>query len=939
MKRFFSLVVITIVSFVAFGQSSSKKNLSTDDFARWKTIQNASISANGKYVAYELNPQLGDGHLIIKNIDSKQEDSIQRGYSPAFSPESDFLVFKIKQPLDSIRKAKLNKVSKEKFPKDSLGILLFKSRETKTFANLKSYSVPKENAEWIAFLTEPVLSKKKKAKENKEDWGEDASDETENSKSDSRSGTLVLYHVKTGDTLQYKKVSELHYSPKGQYILFSQENIDSLKNSRVCLFETTTRQVRIIQNMPGSIRQLATDEQGEQFAFLFSQDSTKQKTYSLYYGKITGEETSILAGPLTRGMPVGWAPSENHRLIFSDDNTRLFLGTAAIPKQEVKDSITDEEKPKLDIWSWHDRELQPQQKVNLDREKKRSYLAVVHLADQKFIQLGDPIINSVDFSKKGNGPFALGRDNSPYRRESSWTGESNADYYLVDLKTGIKRKMLESTERAWLSPEGNFIIWYNPADSSYYSRSTNIQSQTNIRLTKQIPVQFCDEQNDMPENPKPYGIAGWAENDRFVYIYDRYDIWKIDPTGTRVAVNVTRSFGRRNHLQLRYIKLDQEEEFIDPENINIASSFDERSKASGFFHIDFTNFKEPRLLLAENMKFDSLIKAKNVDKVIFTKESSTVFPDLWNSNLKFDHPRKISDANPQQKEFNWATSSLVKWVSFNGDTLEGLLYLPDNFDPETKYPMIVYYYERNADNLYNHYHPAPSRSTINRTFYVSNGYLVFVPDITYRTGFPGQSAYDAIVSGTQHLINNFPFVDRNKIGLQGQSWGGYQTAWLVTQTNMFAAAMAGAPVSNMTSAYGGIRWESGMSRMFQYEHTQSRMGATLWEKPLLYIENSPLFHAPQVKTPLLIMHNDNDGAVPWYQGIEMFVALRRLDKPVWMLTYNGEPHNLKQSSWGNRLDLSIRMKGFFDHYLQGKPMPYWMQSGIPAIDKGQEMGY
>jgi len=185
----------------------------------------------------------------------------------------------------------------------------------------------------------------------------------------------------------------------------------------------------------------------------------------------------------------------------------------------------------------------------------------------------------------------------------------------------------------------------------------------------------------------------------------------------------------------------------------------------------------------------------------------------------------------------------------------------------------------------------------------------------------------------------FPFIDRKKIGIQGQSWGGYQTAWLITQTNMFAAAMAGAPVSNMTSAYGGIRWESGLSRMFQYENNQSRIGATLWDKPLQYIENSPLFYVPKIKTPLLIMHNDNDGAVPWYQGIELFTAMRRLNKPVWMLTYNNEEHNLKAESWANRMDLTIRMKQFFDHYLKDEPMPWWMQYGVPAIQKGKELGY
>jgi dipeptidyl aminopeptidase/acylaminoacyl peptidase len=312
------------------------------------------------------------------------------------------------------------------------------------------------------------------------------------------------------------------------------------------------------------------------------------------------------------------------------------------------------------------------------------------------------------------------------------------------------------------------------------------------------------------------------------------------------------------------------------------------------------------------------------------------YPDLWMSGLDFGDPKKLTTANPQQNDYNWGTVELIQWTSADGVELDGLLYKPENFDPGKKYPMVVYFYERYSDRLHSHNTPRPSRSTVNFTFYASNGYLVFVPDIVYKNGFPGQSAYNSIVSGTLKLIEN-PWVDAGRIGIQGQSWGGYQVAYLVTQTNMFAAAMAGAPVSNMTSAYGGIRWGSGMSRMFQYEGSQSRLGGTLWEKPWRYIENSPVFFADKVETPLLMMHNDEDGAVPWYLGIEYFVALRRLNKPVWMLTYNGAPHNLKRRA--DCKDLSIRMLQFFDHYLKDAPAPVWMEYGIQAVDKGKKMGY
>jgi dipeptidyl aminopeptidase/acylaminoacyl peptidase len=269
--------------------------------------------------------------------------------------------------------------------------------------------------------------------------------------------------------------------------------------------------------------------------------------------------------------------------------------------------------------------------------------------------------------------------------------------------------------------------------------------------------------------------------------------------------------------------------------------------------------------------------------------------------------------------------------------MEGLLYTPEILEQGKKYPMLVYFYERMSSGLHRHYIPAPSRSTINFTWCVSNGYVVFVPDIKYKEGYPGESAFNCVVSGTKAMLNQFGFIDSSHLGIQGQSWGGYQVAYIVTRTNMYTAAMAGAPVSNMTSAYGGIRWGTGMSRMWQYEESQSRIGGTLWEKTELYLENSPLFCVPEIQTPLLIMHNDNDGAVPWYQGIELFSALRRLNKPAWMLVYNSEEHNLEK--WPNRIDLSIRMMQFFDHYLKEAPEPEWMSKGIPALKKGIVDGY
>jgi dipeptidyl aminopeptidase/acylaminoacyl peptidase len=395
--------------------------------------------------------------------------------------------------------------------------------------------------------------------------------------------------------------------------------------------------------------------------------------------------------------------------------------------------------------------------------------------------------------------------------------------------------------------------------------------------------------------------------------------------------------GRKTKTIFRYIRLDRDIEFI-PNNI-LLSAFNEKSLQDGYYGLNVNNPMSLTQLVMGDFRTGSIVKSKDTQLAIWSNQTVSNFPELIVSELDFKNQTTISITNPQQPDYVWPTAEIVEWISFSGDSLRGILYKPNNFDSTKKYPMISYFYERSSQGLHRYHVPQPSRSTINISFYVSNGYIVFVPDIVYRTGYPGQSAYDAIVSGVYHLINTHKYINSKKLGLQGQSWGGYQTAYLITQTDMFAAAMAGAPVSNMTSAYGGIRWGTGMSRMFQYEETQSRIGGTLWEKPLLYLENSPLFMAPRVTTPLLMMHNDNDGAVPWYQSIEMFMALYRLNKPVWLLNYNGMDHNLEARFWANRVDLDTRMFQFFNHYLKDSAAPKWMEKGIPAIDKGTDMAY
>ena len=370
----------------------------------------------------------------------------------------------------------------------------------------------------------------------------------------------------------------------------------------------------------------------------------------------------------------------------------------------------------------------------------------------------------------------------------------------------------------------------------------------------------------------------------------------------------------------------------------VLTAFNNETKEAGFYSLTLqTGKKAPKepfkaLRWAKN-SFSNIKEAKDAKVYVYVKERYEESPNVYLSKDLVNEVQ-LSDINLQQKDYNWGTAELYHWTTPTGKAAKGVLYKPADFDPNKTYPIIAYFYEKVSDGLYKYNAPAPTPSRLNISFFVSNGYVVFTPDISYTIGYPGKSAEEYINSGMASLKQN---KWAGKLAIQGQSWGGYQVAHLITVTDMYDAAWAGAPVVNMTSAYGGIRWGTGMNRQFQYERTQSRIGATLWEKPELYIENSPLFRMPNVKTPVVIMHNDQDGAVPWYQGIEMFTALRRLQKPVWMLNYNGDDHNLVQRQ--NRKDIQRRQLQFFDHFLKGKPAAPWIEKGVPATLKGIDWGF
>ena len=912
---------------MSVGFAQNQRPITHQDYAAWEGVDESTLSRQGTWAAITVSPQQGDPRVVLAPPTGSAQLILQRASHPAFTASEKFVAMSIHPAYDTVRAKKLAEVAKKDMPHDSLAVVSLADLTVVKVGHVQSFAIPPKGGDWLAYLYE-------------EGYPETPEDSTDD---DLPGQTLVIQNLANQTTYTLNRVSGYAWAHEGTRLAaIRKPSADSVQDGGVYVFDVKNLAFTAVDEGWETYQGLTWDEPGTQLAYLATPDSAEadRRAFTLKYWSPRGGLVSLVDAN-TPGMPEAWWVSEHGSLNFSKNGTRLFLGTRPQPVKyayEEDSTLLEEDRPGLDIWNWQDVRLMPQQLLEAKDDEKKSYTAVWWIKEGKLVQLATPEIPEVEGDEHRNSTVWVGQDRSPYQRSYSWAYPWAHDVYSVDLATGAKRLIYQgATDNAKLSPGGRYVAWFEiSADSNWMVY--DLKDQVLRQPSDGIPHPLWDELNDRPMLPNPYGAAGWVEDDEALWIYDRYDIWSLDPTGKNGPVNVTQGQGRRHQRELRLAELNwNDAAYAIPKRQEVLlNSYHEETKEYGIYALGSRRNALVRRVEGP-YRYHRVQKApESTRSVVFVRESFEESPNLYGTAWDFADVKKLTNLNPQQAELLWGTAELMHFTSLQGDALDGVLYKPANFDPSKQYPMIVYFYERLSQTMYAHMNPRPSSSTINIPWAVSNGYLVLVPDITYQIGAPGPSAYDCIVPATQAVIAQ-GFVKEDAIGLQGQSWGGYQTAYLVTRTNLYACASAGAIVSNMTSAYGGIRWGSGLSRAFQYEHTQSRLGGSLWESPREYIENSPLFFADRVRTPLLLMHNDEDSAVPWYQGIEMFNALRRLNQPVWMLVYNGEPHNLRQ--WRNRMDLSMRMGQFFDVYLKGAPMPLWMESGIPATDKGRYLGY
>lgn len=925
-----SLVLLSLGILPHAHAETSTKPLTLTDIMKFESLEKPVIADNGQVLAVEVAPDRGDSHGLIKNLQSGKDFQIEGGSDPIVSHTGRYVAMAVKP---SLLKVETSDAKAKKKLKADMVLLDTETGSQTKFERVKEFVFSDDGAH-LAIWFEADEEAKKDAKEKAE--GADDKPKAEKVKVDKfdQGRRLSLVNLSSpSQRVDLEHVTAYQFDKDSRRLAVAVNDIEAKQHQLQLIDLKGYKKSTAFESQTQQIGALALSKNGHWLAF------TQGDASELPYGRSYQLSLVDIASGKIRPVPntKEWTLNRYASLNFSLDSERLFFGRVPEVSQQLSLKKIAEEKDLYDkeivtgqrglkVWHGDDPRIKPHEIKQYDKEQKRTYLAVLHLGSNNVVQLGDKTVPDVTLSQHKR--YMLASSDLPYRKMITWAGFYQ-DYYLVDINTGRKLPLLTqqpSDAEPSLSGDGKYVAYYQQGNVYLY----DIAEGRRTNLTKSLKVSFADEDHDYPSNAPGYGFGPWLKDDAGFLVYDKYDVWQFN-TASKSGFALTAGQGRAQKIQYRVEGLvdNPDEPTTLAYNATVLlHGYSDKTKADGFYQATLGEAGVKTLMEGE-YKLTVLGRSKDADTLVFSKERFDLFPDLYTASYQTpQNAVKQTDLDKQRQAFNWSQAELVHWTNGDGKPLDGVLIKPTNYQAGERYPVLVYYYRFMTDRL----HAFPQMKVNHRpnfAWYVNNGYAVFLPDIRFDIGYPGASSVQALTSGVQKLIE-MGVADANAIGLQGHSWSGYQTAFAITQTKMFKAAVAGAPVANMTSAYSGIRHGTGLARQFQYETGQSRIGESLFAAPQKYIENSPVFYADRIQTPLMIMFGDKDDAVPWEQGVEMYLAMRRAGKDVVFLQYEDEPHHLKK--YPNKLDYSIRMMEYFDHYLKGKPAPAWLSQGEAYVE-------
>jgi dipeptidyl aminopeptidase/acylaminoacyl peptidase len=947
------LLAIVLAPLTAYAQpapapaaavAAAPKPIALDDYPRFRRITGASISNDGAWILYTIAPNEGDATLHVKSLDTDTVHQIARGANASFSDTGTWVGYFINPPSTGGRGGRgggrggggrggtAQAGEGAEAPPRAFELLDLTTGTRLPFAGVGSFSFSPDG-EWLLMRPRGAGGGGAAGGGGRGGRGGGApADEATTPGAD-----LVMRHLPTGSQRYVGNVGSYAFDDSGALMAYTVRGQERLGNG-VYVMTIASGETRMLDGAAADYDQLSWSGEGTHLAVLRgnkARDRAQRDNVVLAWTNVgsPGSRAATFDPASLTGFPQGMVVSEFASLRWNDAGTRILLG---VKEQEPAAPESDDPQANVDVWHWQDEVPQSVQIVRLNQDRRATHTAVLDLASGTIRQISDEEMSGV--TPTDDLTWAIGRNSEAYGSEVAWGG-SRADVYRINLTTGERTLIERGLSRTMgLSPDGKWFLYLRNGQVFSYELATGKKTRIDGGRS------FVNAEDDHDYEKPVYGVAGFAADGRSAVFYDRYDVWALSLTGGQ-PVNLTKGDGAKQEVRFRVTRLGGggrgggrgsgrggggAGEPIDLSKPVMLQAYGEYTKKTGYYEL--APGQAPRPLIWADKSIGSPIVADDADRMIFTQQTFTEYPNYWLSDKQFGSPRQVTDAHPEiLQEFAWGTKTLIDYTNSKGQRLQATLTLPAGYEPGKKYPMLVYFYEI-MSNTHHNFQVPPYDDRPHMATYASNGYLVLQPDVVYEIGKPGTSALDCVTSAVKKVIE-LGYADPARIGLQGHSWGGYQSSFIVTQTDLFAAVVTGAPPTNLVSFYGTLYRSSGNIQQGITEAGQVRMGreVTPWNAHELYESQSPIHNAPNIKTPFMILHGTADGAVDWGQGLEFYAAARRLGKQVILLSYPEEAHHLGRRE--NQKDFQVRMRQFFDHYLKGEPAPEWMTGGVPQVKK------
>ena len=877
-------------------QSTADRPLTVADYALWRTISDREISADGRWVAWTYTRERADDELYVRALDSDAEQRVERASDPELSDDGSWVAYFVSPPF-----ADAEALRRE-------GETVTRRVELMNLASGERLSWDDATSFGFSGGSGHFYVKKRRPDQDTEHEGSD----------------LILRNLREGYEELIGSADELAFNEPGTRFAYTVDASEGDGNGLyVVNLETGSR--RALDNAKERYARLTWSEDGGALAVLRGETPEGKVERANTVVSFTGMEGAsprrFAFGVGGDGLPSGWVVSEEGSVSWNEDGTLLLVGIKA--QEDELEDWPDDALPVADvnIWHWADDRIQSAQQQQADGDRDRTYLAALHVADERLVRLADERMRTVDVTLDGR--WGIGRDDRDY--VSDWRPRV-ADYYRIDVRTGERAPVLEAHLRTLgLSPDGAHFLYWKDGDVWDY----RIEEDSHLNLTGSSPADFTNAEYDRFGEKPPYGVTGWSADGRSVILTHRYDLW-LQPLDGSPATNLTQSRGATDEIRFRYIRTDPEERSIDLSGPLLLSAYGQWTKKSGFFELDGDGLRE---LAWEDRRFDVPEKAADAGRHVFTVQTFRDFPELWVSEGDFADRRRITEANPQQADFRWGRRILFDYTNADGVPLQGTLAIPDDYVEGQRLPMIVRFYEKYSQDL--HRYPTPAyRHSPNFAGYVSNGYLIMQPDVHFRIGSSHSDMLECVEAAVRKVIE-MGYADPDAVGLSGHSYSGGGGAYIATRSTMFAAVAHGAAPINLVSEFNQLFVGSGQNNHSYDIYGQGRYATNPYDDFQLYWDQSPISGVETMDTPVLYLHGEEDPTVNWEQGLEWYNALRFLGKPIIWLSYPDEGHGLRKLE--NRIDFQLRLRQFFDHHLKRLPAPGWMTEGVPYIDKDRTL--